>query len=249
MLQELIKLWMIPPALNFIAVMAGLLMLKWFNSIGKVIIGVSLLSLLLLSTDFIASVLELSIQEHPALALAELPQEQLLTIVVAGASHHDRADEYGYSTPTSGALVRLHYAANLHRQTGFPVLLTGGPMRQNIHSEVLARSFSQEFKIDALWSETKSRSTHENAKYSAEILLPLGRKTILLVTHSYHMKRSVKSFQTAGFTVIPAPTILSRKLHAGNWRYWIPSAPGLQRSSNVIYEYLALVRDKFIVSR
>lgn len=246
MLQELIKLWMIPPALNYIAVLAGLLMLKWFKSAGRVIIGVSLLSLFLLSTDYIASVLEVSIQEYPPLALAELPQEQRLTIIVAGASQHDKADEYGYATPTSVSLVRLHYAANLHRQTSFPVMLTGGLMGKELHSEVLARSFSQEFKIDARWAETKSRSTDENAQYSAEILLPIGRKTILLVTHSYHMKRAVTSFQKAGFTVIPAPTVLSRKLNVRTGRYWIPSASGLQRSSNVIYEYFALVRDRFI---
>ena len=124
-------------------------------------------------------------------------------------------------------------------------MLTAGQMRQEIHSQVLARRFSEEFKIDACWSETKSQSSNENAKYSAEILLPLGRKTILLVTHSYHMKRAVKSFQNAGFTVIPAPTVLSGKLDVSNWRNWIPGASGLQRSSNVFYEYLALVRDRF----
>lgn len=246
MFQELIKLWMIPPALNCLVVLAGLLILKRFKSTGRMLIGLSLLSLLLLSTDYIASILEMSIQEHPPLVLADLPREQSLTIVVAGASHHDRADEYGYSTPTSVSLVRLHYAATLHRLTGFPVVFTGGLMGQDIHSEVLARSFSDEFKIDARWTETKSRSTDENAKYTAKILLPLGRKSILLVTHSYHMKRAVKSFRNAGFTVIPAPTMLSNKLDVKNWRHWTPGASGLQRSSNVFYEYFALVRDKFV---
>lgn len=243
MLQELIKLWIIPPAVNCIVLLAGLLILNRLKSTGRVLIGVSLISLFLLSTDYIASALEVSIQEHPALVLADLPPEQLQTIVVAGASHHDRADEYGYSTPSSVSLVRLHYTANLHRQTGFPVMFTGGQMGQVIHSEVLARSFSDEYKIDAHWIETKSRSTDENAKYSAEILLPLGRKSVLLVTHSYHMKRAVKSFQNAGFVVTPAPTMLSHKLDINNWRYWIPGASGLQRSSNVVYEYFALVRD------
>lgn len=204
----------------------------------------SVVSLLLLSTDYVASVLERSNQKYGALNLEELPNNDPLTIVVAGASHNGRTDEYGYPTPTAVSLVRLHYASFLHRETGYPVMLTGGEMNKNqIHSEILAHSFQNEFKTEAHWLEKKSRSTYENAKYSAEILFPLGRKKILLVTHSYHMNRAVKAFQQAGFSVIPAPTIISRKVSIGNWRHWAPGASGLQRSTNVIYEYFGLAKE------
>lgn len=247
MLQEIVKAGLIPPALNGVLLICGLLLLPWYKTVAKLLMLTSIVSLLLLSTDYVASALEGSIEKHPALALDELPRSEALTIVVAGGSHHGAADEYGYPTPTSESMMRLHYASYLHRKTGYPVMLTGGLMNENqIHSKILAESFLNEFKTRAQWLETKSRSTAENAKFGAEILLPLGRKKILLVTHSYHMQRAVKSFQQAGFEVIPAPTIISRTLGMGDWRYWVPGASGLQRSANVIYEYFGLARDAIL---
>ncbi len=246
MFQEIIKAFLMPPALNGVLVVAGLLLFRWHKKAGGVLMLLSVVCLLLLSTDYVASVFERSNQKYGALNLEELPNNEPLTIVVAGASHNGRTDEYGYPTPTAVSLVRLHYASFLHRKTGYPVVLTGGEMNENqIHSEILAHSFQNEFKTEARWLEKKSRSTYENAKYTAEILFPLGRKTILLVTHSYHMNRAARSFQQVGFTVIPAPTIISRKVGMGNWRHWVPGASGLQRSANVIYEYFGLVRDTF----
>lgn len=247
MLQEFIKAWLIPPALNGVLLIIGLLVLRWHKKVGRFLVMLSMVSLLLLSTDYIASELELSNQRYGVLNISELPDNQLLTIVVAGSSHNEIAREYGYSTPTAAALTRLHYASYLHRKTGYPVILTGGEMNRNqIHADVLARSFTDEFKTEAKWLETKSRSTAENAQYSAEILFPLGRHTIVLITHSYHMHRAVRSFSQAGFNVIPAPTINAGKLNIANWRHWVPNTSGLQRSANVLYEYLALIRDQML---
>lgn len=244
MLQEIIKAWLIPPALNTILFVIGLVILRWHKTTGRLLIAVSVISLALVSTDYVASKLENSILAHPALVLEELPASKPLTIVVAGSSHHRRAIEYGHPTPTSVSLKRLHYTAYLHRKTGYPVLLTGGLMNENqIHADVLAQSLIEEFKTEVRWREIKSRSTDENAQFSAEILLPQKRNTILLVTHSYHMKRAVRSFEKVGFTVIPAPTVMPGKLGIDNWRYWVPGPTGLQRSTDVIYEYFGLARD------
>ena len=210
MLLELLKLSLIPPALNVIGLLAGLLVSIFLFKTGKAIMWLSVISLIALSTDYVANQLQYSIEKYPALdieALSLRPSAEPLTLIMAGSSHTGIAPEYGYSTPTADSLVRLHYLANLHRRTGIPVLFTGGPMNkeQNIHSEVLAQSFANEFKIEARWREGKSSTTLENAQYSAEILLPLQRDTIVLVTHSQHMRRAVNYFEQVGFTVIPAP--------------------------------------------
>jgi len=102
-------------------------------------------------------------------------------------------------------------------------------MNENqIHADVLAQSLIEEFKTEVRWREIKSRSTDENAQFSAEILLPQKRNTILLVTHSYHMKRAVRSFEKVGFTVIPAPTVMPGKLA----RDWLTSAFAEQDDCN-----------------
>lgn len=67
-------------------------------------------------------------------------------------------------------------------------------------------SLSRDFGVPTRWVEGKSENTRQNADYSAEILLPQGVRRIALVTHAFHMPRSVPAFEAAGFEVVPAPT-------------------------------------------
>ena len=250
MFQTLLKFWLIPPAINIAGIIIGVALITRYQKLGKALILLSVCSLWLLSTAFVSSRLQRSIEEHPAFQIADLPNNANIAIVVAGAAHHDLAKEYGVSTPTNSGLERLHYAASLHRRTGAPVLLTGGPMnrRNEVHSEILAYSLENEFKIKPSWLENKSTTTRENALFSADILLPLNIDKILLVTHSYHMKRSVSLFTQAGFTVLPAPTRLSAAYEWYKWRYWMPDASSLELSASVIYEYVALLRDELTLA-
>jgi uncharacterized SAM-binding protein YcdF (DUF218 family) len=61
--------------------------------------------------------------------------------------------------------------------------------------------------------ENCSRTTYENAKFTAEILKSQGIRQILLVTDAPHMLRSTLTFQNFGFTVIPAPTPIDLSLN------------------------------------
>ncbi|HEY9643928.1 MAG TPA: YdcF family protein, partial [Coleofasciculaceae cyanobacterium] len=58
----------------------------------------------------------------------------------------------------------------------------------------------------ALGAEECSRTTYENAKFTAAALKPQGIKRILLVTDAPHMLRSLLTFQNVGFTVTPIPS-------------------------------------------
>ncbi|MBW4654682.1 MAG: YdcF family protein [Kaiparowitsia implicata GSE-PSE-MK54-09C] len=55
----------------------------------------------------------------------------------------------------------------------------------------------------ALAQESCSRTTEENAEFTAAILQPQGVETIVLVTDRPHMWRSLLTFQSYGFRVIP----------------------------------------------
>lgn len=52
--------------------------------------------------------------------------------------------------------------------------------------------------------EGQSRNTAENAAFTATVLQ--GRKSIALVTSSFHMPRSVGLFRAQGLDVLPWPT-------------------------------------------
>ncbi|GAB2562862.1 YdcF family protein [Spirosoma areae] len=69
--------------------------------------------------------------------------------------------------------------------------------------------------------ETKSRNTHENAIFSAQILRQRFRTNqYVLITSGCHMRRAVACFQKQGVTVLPFPGYFMshRRLYApGDW--------------------------------
>ena len=241
-------MWLVPPAINILFMVCGLVLTRWYRKTGTVILLFGLFSLWLMSSLWFSSLLASSIERYPAIDPNAMQHSEAQAIVVLGTTHLDDAAEYGLTTPDERALVRLHYAASIHRRSGLPVMLTGGPMnkQQDIHAEVLAESLQSQFRIKAKWLEGKSATTWQNALYSAEQLHPQNVKNIVLVTHSYHMARSVMLFELAGFTVLPAPTQMSTAYPWREWRYWLPEISGLQLSASVMHEYLGLLWYYFV---
>ncbi len=91
---------------------------------------------------------------------------------------------------------RLHQAVRLHKRTGLPLLLSGveAPYMQNW---LLAHGYS------ALYKESNSFNTCENARFSALLLLKYGgAKQVYLVTDPYHMPRAQRLFANNGIATI-----------------------------------------------
>ena len=75
---------------------------------------------------------------------------------------------------------------------------------------------------DALWYETKSLNTYENALHTRQILDKNGISHIVLVTSAVHMPRALALFEKQGFSVIPAPT--DYNVTQADWdRLWEPN--------------------------
>lgn len=81
----------------------------------------------------------------------------------------------------------------------------------------------------SLQGEECSRTTYENAQYTAALLQPQGVRNILLVTDAPHMLRSLLTFRSFGFRVIPAISSSLEKLNPQN------------RAKLVLREYMGLV--------
>lgn len=235
--------WLVPPAVNILLMIIGLLLMRWARRTGMLLLLTGVVSLWLMSTPVFSSLLAATIERYPAVTVETIATSNAQAIIVLGSAHVDHADEYGVSTPAPVGLVRLHYAANLHRRTGLPIMLTGGPMNkgQEVHSEVLAGSLENQFGIKAKWLEKKSATTWQNALFAAEILQAVGIADVVVVTHSYHMQRAMHLFELAGFNVIAAPTRLSTMYPWRDWHYWMPDSRALDLSANVLHEYLGLL--------
>jgi uncharacterized SAM-binding protein YcdF (DUF218 family) len=150
-----------------------------------------------------------ALEREPPLAREEWATlaQRADAIVVLG-SGRERGDlAWGEDQPTGVGLERQRYAARLAKASGLPILTSGGLHYGTPPTEakLMADSLRDDFGVTVRWQEGESRTTWENAKLSADILLPQGIKRVVVVTQAWHMPRSVWSFEQAGFEVVPAP--------------------------------------------
>lgn len=184
----------------------------------------------------------LRLLEAPSTALRE-PYANADAIVVIGGGSYFYAPEYnGASTVNEQSLVRVRYAAKLHRSTGKPILVSGGkPIGRNTGEATQMRgSLIEDFQVPVRWIEDDSNNTYENARNSYQILHPLGLDKIYLVTHAWHMPRAAEAFRRAGFTVIEAPTAFTTQDHLSILTF-TPRARSLLDSEIFIHELIGLL--------
>ena len=164
-------------------------------------------------------------------------------IVILGGGSYFRAPEYaGQDTISYLTLVRLRYGAKLQRETGKPILVTGGKPLGNSVSEAqqMRMSLEQDFHVPVRWTEDTSDNTFENARNSFRILQQAGIRRIYLVTHAWHMPRAAAVFRRAGFVVIEAPTAFTTRYRTDLLTF-LPHAESLRDSKIFIHEVIGLL--------
>jgi uncharacterized SAM-binding protein YcdF (DUF218 family) len=196
---------LIPPGLLIVVSAAGLALLRSRPRAGHALLVAGTAGLYLLSMPLTGTFL-LQHWETPPGEVEHATAAQ--AIVVLGAGKYPQAPEYGGDTVTPTTLVRLRYAAVLHRRTGLPILVSGGsPEGSSIdEAQTMRRVLEQEFGTTVRWSENQSANTLENARLTHRMLQQEGIRRICLVTHAWHMPRARLAFEHAGFEVIAAPT-------------------------------------------
>lgn len=242
-ITNFIKSIIFPPGGIFVLMFFGLLLLKRKPQWGRSVLWTSLFLGYLLSMPLVSGTLLRSLQDYPALSAEDVIEAKAEAIVVLSAGRYLSAPEYQEDTVGSHSLERIRYGAYLQRQTGLPILVTGGRVL-NIEGEslaaVMAKALNNEFFIEEVWLEDKSRTTAENAILSQKVLAERGIDRVFLVTHAYHMPRAVTVFKGVGIEVIPAPTQFSTP--SGHWVFAIlPSAGAMQDSYKAIHEWLGRV--------
>ncbi|MBI5438449.1 MAG: YdcF family protein [Nitrosomonadales bacterium] len=161
-------------------------------------------------------------------------------IVILGGGTYFHAPEYaGGDTIGEATLVRLRYGAKLQRETGKPVLVTGGKPLGNSISEAqqMRSSLEQDFRVQVRWVEDVSDNTFENARNSFQTLQKAGIKRIYLVTHAWHMPRSAEVFRRAGFEVVEAPTAFTTRYRVDLLAF-LPNAESFGGSRIFVHEII-----------
>lgn len=238
--KKLIGVLLVPPASALLLAVAGLLLLRHRPRAGRALAWAGVLSLLALSLPPVSTGLQVLLCDSAPLDLNQARTAQAL--VVLGGGVRRNAPEYGGDTASWFTLERVRYAAKLARETGLPVLVTGGTVYGKGRPEALVMRdvLEKEYAVPVRWVEAESRNTHENAVMSAALLKRDKITRIVLVTHGVDTRRARREFSAAGIDVIPAPTDIPA-LSVSNLLLLLPSAGALLDSALAIHEILGNV--------
>lgn len=239
-ITNLLSAFLLPP-LNLLLVAAlGLWLWHKRPRIARTLIFIAFTLLWLLATPYVSHVLMQQLEGAPH---AVDPRAQPAdAIVVLGGGTYFHAPEYGADTVGDKTLARLRYAAKLQRETGKPVLVTGGKPLGNELSEgmQMKQVLEREFNVPVAWVEGESDNTFENARLSYPLLAQAGVRRIYLVTHAWHMPRAVQAFRAAGFDVVPAPTAFTTRHHTDLLTF-VPDAAALLDSRWYLHEVIGML--------
>jgi uncharacterized SAM-binding protein YcdF (DUF218 family) len=238
---NLIGALLLPP-LNLLLIAAlGLWCWRRRPYLAYLLLATAFALLWLLATPYFAQTLLHELEGEPAVVDRKRPPAD--AIVVLGGGTYFHAPEYGgKDTVSEITLVRLRFAARLRRETGRPILVSGGAPLGNDMSEAeqMKQVLEQEFGVPVRWMDDASRNTLENARLSRQLLAPAGVNRVYLVTHAWHMPRAAQTFRAAGFEVIPAPTAYTTRHHTDLLTF-MPDAHALRDSRIFMHELIGML--------
>lgn len=245
LLKKILTALALPPAGPLLLAALGLLLLRRRPRLGRFLAWGGLVLLWLLATPAVTKPMLAAIEDMPPLDIAQAKGAQ--AIVVLGGGSYLAAPEYGGDTVSRWSLERIRYAARLQRETGLPLLVTGGaPLGGIPEGRSMQAALEKEFGVRVRWVEDRSADTRGNARLSAPLLREAGVRRVLLVTHAWHMRRALGEFAAAGLEAIPAPTGYESTAPLTPLD-WLPGAGGLWAGRIALNELLGRLVQRLTV--
>jgi uncharacterized SAM-binding protein YcdF (DUF218 family) len=163
-------------------------------------------------------------------------------VVLAGAADGPTPAQ-PYSSVSLDTYRRLRHGAWLFKTwQSLPILVCGGTF--DSRQPTLAASMHEFLEADGIptdliWTETRSRSTRENALYGAEVLRAHGVTRVALVVEATGMWRAAAAFEKVGIHVVPAPIRFASL--DGRLSDVVPGWRPMARNGEVVHELLGLL--------
>ena len=233
----------LPPASLLILMLLGAWLMRRRPKLARRVVVLSVVLLWVLSTNaFSVWLHDQVIHDYPLVTARDLKVKSVQAVVVLGGGVVTGLPG-GDQQLSKTSLERIRLGAQLARQSGLPLVFSGGSgwgakeksvSEADVAQKVLADSFGLDLKL----KESSSRDTQENAVNTWNLLSRDKITSIALVTSSIHMPRASAEFTKAGFVVtesaVGQPTVGSEAVLS-----LIPSASSLEVSQSVLRELLA----------
>jgi uncharacterized SAM-binding protein YcdF (DUF218 family) len=225
---------LLPPlVLVLLSIGAGLF--AWRPAWSGAVTCIAGIVVLLLATPFAAGHLRASLESSHLRDTQSAPAA--IIVLAADASTGPNGADVGKLT-----LQRLRTGAQLARSTGLPLLVTGGPAApgESPVAQAMAISLENDFGLSARWLEPLATDTRDNAHFSAAILRVAGIESAYVVTHAWHMPRTLDAFARTGFAVRPA-AVAPGRVPDGRASDWIPRPDHLATSWFMLREWAGIL--------
>ncbi len=195
-LKKFISYFILPPGI-FVLVFMLIAILARRGLIRKLSL-LSALTLYLISTEPVKDALIYPLESEYTRAD---PSNAEAIVVLGGGVYNT-----GYLK--SSSYKRLITGFLLHRDTGLPIILSGGAAINAIPEAQVMKKLLREFGVEeeSIYADLQSRDTRENALYVKKICKRIGCRRVLIVTSAFHMGRALESFKKVGLDAIPYPT-------------------------------------------
>jgi uncharacterized SAM-binding protein YcdF (DUF218 family) len=230
--------FLVPPAVLILTSVLAAWLVLWHPRLGIAAAITSSSLLYLAALPVIAARMledvEIKTPEKPDFSAAQ-------AIVVLGGGVHRGDGEKVPDTLGPWSLQRVYFAAQAYRWLNLEIAVSGGQVGGAHASEarLMKVALENDFKVPVSWVEDRSRSTYENALYTAELLKADKVTNVVLVTHAWHMKRALWSFERAGLRAIPWPAPLTYD-ESGRIDDYLPNAGALEASYHALHEAIGL---------
>jgi uncharacterized SAM-binding protein YcdF (DUF218 family) len=243
--DKLASLLIYPLGLSLLLGFAGLFLCAFrYRRVGFAVVTTSLVWVTLWSLPPVADVVASSLERQTANLSIELVPHADVILVFGGVMQPPRPD-YPYAD-LGAAADRVWHAARLYHAGKAPtVMLSGGRNDWQADWPSQAQTMAQFLAdlgvpLEAMALEERSRSSHENAVYSVELMKQLGLNRALLVTSALHMPRSQALLRTTGVDFLPVATDFEVVDRPITLLSLLPNALALQRSTAAIHEWVGI---------
>lgn len=171
---------------------------------------------------------------------AEIPNDtdfrDAQAIVVLGA---DVQSADGATSDRLGplSLERLIFATDAYRRLHLPLAVSGGRVGDSETSvaALMRAALEGYFGVPVTWTEDQSRTTYENALYTAQLLRDQNVESVILIAQARDLPRALWSFERAGLHAIPWP-VPRTVLKLDELDDFLPSSRALDESFQALHE-------------
>ena len=229
----LVTLVVPPPNLILVAIL-GFVLLRRSPRLARWLLGGALAGMLALSLPVVAQGLLVPLEWGLPRAPPPSAPPRAVVILSAEVDHVRGPGEQVRLGPLT--LQRLVAGVALARRTALPVLVSGGRVggpRVTPIAVLMADTMRTTFGLPPRWIEARSKTTWENAEFSAAILRPRGITSVWVVTDAWHERRALLAFRHFGLIATPAP--VEWDTDAGGW---LPSTRAWTTSYFAFHEWI-----------